>query len=154
MPEMLLILAIALIVIGPKKLPDLAKSLGRALGEFKKATSDLKRSMEVEEISEVKTAFSELNQDINQTLKGATQPSDASSTDAADKVLSGSEEKQQDPEKPFNDLKEAFDDLNQEAASAPEPPPTDTKTDEAAGDPLESSHDGASEVEDKGETTQ
>ena len=34
MPEMILILAVALIVIGPKKLPDLAKSLGRAIGEF------------------------------------------------------------------------------------------------------------------------
>ena len=32
MPEILLILAIALIVIGPKKLPDLAKTLGRAMG--------------------------------------------------------------------------------------------------------------------------
>ena len=40
MPEMILILAIALIVIGPKKLPDLAKSLGRAMREFKKATND------------------------------------------------------------------------------------------------------------------
>ena len=36
-PELLIIMAIALIVIGPKKLPDLAKSLGRALNEFKKA---------------------------------------------------------------------------------------------------------------------
>ncbi len=35
MPEMILILAIALIVIGPKKLPDLAKSLGRAMRDFK-----------------------------------------------------------------------------------------------------------------------
>ena len=43
MPEMLLILAIALIVIGPKKLPDLAKSLGRAFAEFKRATSCFKR---------------------------------------------------------------------------------------------------------------
>ena len=48
MPEMLLILAIALIVIGPKKLPDLAKSLGRAFGEFKKATNDLKSSFELD----------------------------------------------------------------------------------------------------------
>jgi TatA/E family protein of Tat protein translocase len=44
MPEMFLILAIALIVIGPKKLPDLAKSLGRAFAEFKRATSELKDS--------------------------------------------------------------------------------------------------------------
>jgi Tat protein translocase TatB subunit len=48
MPEILLILAIALIVIGPQKLPDLAKTLGRAMGEFKKAAQDFKRSLDVE----------------------------------------------------------------------------------------------------------
>ena len=64
MPEMILILAVALIVIGPKKLPDLAKSLGRALGEFKKATSDLKESMQIDtELKGVKTAFDDLSKD-------------------------------------------------------------------------------------------
>ena len=48
MPEILLILAIALIVIGPKKLPDLAKTLGRAMGEFKRSAQDFKRSIDVE----------------------------------------------------------------------------------------------------------
>lgn len=58
MPEILLILAVALIVIGPKKLPDLAKSLGRAIGEFRKATTDLKESLTVDtEIKEVKTSL-------------------------------------------------------------------------------------------------
>ena len=61
MPELLVILAIALIVIGPKKLPDLAKSLGRALGEFKQATSDLKESIQQEtgldELNEVRDSF-------------------------------------------------------------------------------------------------
>ena len=48
---------IALIVIGPKKLPDLAKSLGRAMGEFKRATNDLKDSLQVDtELKEVKDA--------------------------------------------------------------------------------------------------
>ena len=45
MPEILLILAIALIVIGPKKLPDIAKTLGKAMGEFKRATNELKQSI-------------------------------------------------------------------------------------------------------------
>ncbi len=49
MPEILLILAIALIVIGPKKLPDIAKALGRAMGEFKKATNDLKSSINIDD---------------------------------------------------------------------------------------------------------
>jgi len=44
MPELLLILALALIVLGPKKLPDLARSLGRGLGEFKRATEEMKSS--------------------------------------------------------------------------------------------------------------
>ena len=61
MPEMLLILAIALIVIGPKKLPDLAKSLGKAMGEFKKATRELKDSFEIsEEIDGMKKSFDRL----------------------------------------------------------------------------------------------
>jgi len=48
MPELLLILAIALIVIGPNKLPDLAKALGRGFAEFRRATEDLKRSFNEE----------------------------------------------------------------------------------------------------------
>ena len=47
MPEMILILVVALIVIGPKKLPDLAKSLGRAIGEFKSATNEFKQTVEM-----------------------------------------------------------------------------------------------------------
>ncbi len=55
MPEMLVILALALIIIGPKKLPDLAKSLGRAMREFKKATNEFKESIQLEsELSDVK----------------------------------------------------------------------------------------------------
>ncbi|MBU1170237.1 MAG: twin-arginine translocase TatA/TatE family subunit [Proteobacteria bacterium] len=48
MPEILLILAIALIVIGPKKLPDIAKSLGKAMGEFKRATHEFKDSINLD----------------------------------------------------------------------------------------------------------
>ena len=69
MPEMLLICAIALIVIGPKKLPDLAKSLGRAFGEFKRATSDLKESLEIDtDLSDVSKPFDEITDDIKDSL--------------------------------------------------------------------------------------
>jgi TatA/E family protein of Tat protein translocase len=62
MPELIVILVIALIVIGPKKLPDLAKSLGRAMGEFKKATRELKQAMDVDsEMSDVKKAFDDMS---------------------------------------------------------------------------------------------
>ena len=69
MPEMILILAVALIVLGPKKLPDLAKSLGRALREFKKATTELKESITVDnELTDVKKAFDEMNDDIREAV--------------------------------------------------------------------------------------
>ena len=46
MPEMIIILVIALIVIGPHKLPELAKSLGKGLAEFKKASEGFQRSVQ------------------------------------------------------------------------------------------------------------
>jgi TatA/E family protein of Tat protein translocase len=50
--ELLLILVVALIVVGPRKLPELGRSLGRSLGEFKRASDDLKRTWEKEAAAE------------------------------------------------------------------------------------------------------
>lgn len=47
-PELLMIMAIALIVLGPKRLPDIAKALGRGLAEFKRASDELKQTFEAE----------------------------------------------------------------------------------------------------------
>jgi len=71
MPEMLVILALALIIIGPKKLPDLAKSLGRAMREFKRATNEFKETIQLEsDLSDVKETFS----DISKEVKDAVDP--------------------------------------------------------------------------------
>jgi TatA/E family protein of Tat protein translocase len=72
-PEMILILAIAIIVIGPKKIPDLAKSLGRAMGEFKKATMEFKGTMDIEDdlkvgIKEAKDVLGDLNDYITDPI--------------------------------------------------------------------------------------
>ena len=48
MPEIAIILVLALLIFGPRKLPEIGRQLGRSLGEFKRATSDLKRSIEQE----------------------------------------------------------------------------------------------------------
>jgi TatA/E family protein of Tat protein translocase len=48
LPELLVIIAIALIVFGPNKLPELAKAFGKAMREFKKATEEVKESFEKE----------------------------------------------------------------------------------------------------------
>ena len=83
MPELLLIMAIALIVIGPKKLPDLARSLGRAMGEFKKATGELKKSMGADEdLGEVKNAFNEMNKEIKDAVTVNSLPSEENNTES------------------------------------------------------------------------
>ena len=48
LPELLLIFVIALLLFGPRKLPDIGKSLGKAMGEFRRASNDLQRSLEEE----------------------------------------------------------------------------------------------------------
>ncbi|BBO70236.1 hypothetical protein DSCA_41660 [Desulfosarcina alkanivorans] len=109
MPEMILILAVALIVIGPKKLPDLAKSLGKAMGEFKKATSDLKESMQIDtELKEVKTAFNDINRDDKREA-----PTDAAQPDQEPVAATGQVEtddtgKSEDGDD-MDKLKAAFD---------------------------------------------
>ncbi|MDT8420125.1 MAG: Sec-independent protein translocase protein TatB [Desulfuromonadales bacterium] len=48
MTELLLIMGLALIVLGPKKLPDLARALGKGFAEFKRATDDFKSTIQEE----------------------------------------------------------------------------------------------------------
>ncbi|HEU4886255.1 MAG TPA: twin-arginine translocase TatA/TatE family subunit [Thermoanaerobaculia bacterium] len=47
-PELLLIFVVILIVFGPRRIPEIGKTLGKALGEFRKATDDLKSTIERE----------------------------------------------------------------------------------------------------------
>ena len=48
MPELVIILTIALIIFGPRKLPELGRSLGRSLSEFKRASNELKHTLDEE----------------------------------------------------------------------------------------------------------
>lgn len=63
LPELLIIGAIALIVFGPNKLPELAKAFGRAMREFKKATEEVKESFEAEtrDLEEIKNTITDEN---------------------------------------------------------------------------------------------
>jgi sec-independent protein translocase protein TatA len=56
MPELVIILVIALIIFGPRKLPELGRSLGKSIGEFRRASNELRSTLEEEiRIEEQKT---------------------------------------------------------------------------------------------------
>ena len=120
MPEMILILAIALIVIGPKKLPDLAKSLGRAMREFKKATNEFKETMQIDnELSDVKKAFDDINEDVKDAVDLDLAPEKKPV-----ESIQTNEEKNSEPEPEsddfgnLKDLKTAFDHLDTNTTSS------------------------------------
>jgi TatA/E family protein of Tat protein translocase len=48
MPELIIILTLALIIFGPRKLPELGRSLGKSLGEFKRASNELRNTLDEE----------------------------------------------------------------------------------------------------------
>ena len=80
--ELIIILVVALLVLGPKKLPEIAKSLGKAMGEFRRMSTDVKRTIEMEadrsdEEEKKKKVKEELFPETSQA-KGAT-PADAAS---------------------------------------------------------------------------
>ena len=64
MPELLLILAVALIVLGPKKLPELARALGKGMAEFRRATDELKDE------------FRQMEHDVDVTSPATTTPNE------------------------------------------------------------------------------
>ena len=104
MPELIIILVIALIVIGPSKLPDLARALGKGMAEFKKATQDIKESLDADE------DFKQAKQDLVDSVSGVNESSDYPPTDA-------SQEKQQ-KYKDFDEMLEDYD--KEEDPSGPE----------------------------------
>lgn len=78
-PELVLIMGIALIVLGPDKLPQLARQIARFTGELKKASEDFKKQLEVEKLGNLKDIANikeNAVDDVKQTLKDLTWPDD------------------------------------------------------------------------------
>ncbi len=66
MPEVVLILVVALIIFGPRKLPELGKSLGQAMSQFRRASDDFKRTWEQEvEYEKTKTSYASSSSDAS-----------------------------------------------------------------------------------------
>ncbi|MBN2467289.1 MAG: twin-arginine translocase subunit TatB [Deltaproteobacteria bacterium] len=65
--ELIMIFVVALIVIGPKKLPGVARALGRAVGEFKKATDELRADLNVD-LTSFQKDHQESTVDVSQSV--------------------------------------------------------------------------------------
>ncbi len=73
MQEIIVIFIIALIVFGPRKLPEIGKSLGKGLQEFKKASNDLKRTWEEEvQLEKERESVSSILKDTSAELKATS----------------------------------------------------------------------------------
>jgi len=71
LPELLIILAIALLIFGPKKLPEVGRSIGRALREFRKTSDEIKEKIEEEiQVDEFKDIKEEFKKDIEGNEEG------------------------------------------------------------------------------------
>ena len=119
MPELLLLLAIALIVVGPKKLPELAKALGRGIAEFKKATNELKESLDTN------TDFSELKQsfdDIQETVVDATLPSSPSEEATTEEIATETTTSDQDIEEDIEPASITSDEVEEKETAPPSAP--------------------------------
>ena len=66
--EMLVIFIVALLVFGPKKLPELGKSLGKGIREFKKASDELKSSWE-DQVKDIQAPLNDVKKDIHEMGK-------------------------------------------------------------------------------------
>ncbi len=69
LPELIIIMVIALIVIGPSKLPDMARALGKGMAEFRKASQEIKESLNFDDdIRDVKDDIIDSVDDINKGI--------------------------------------------------------------------------------------
>lgn len=89
MPELILIFVVALLVFGPKKLPEIGKSLGKGLAEFKKASDELKRTIEAE-IESSKQEASAVRQSVTEATNLIAPPNSVPRAETTDSTESTS----------------------------------------------------------------
>lgn len=95
--ELIIIFIIALLVFGPKKLPELGKSLGKGLREFKKATDDLKSTWD-DQMREVSDPLKETTREIQKDFRDSghvVEPEHHSPPELIHQIAAGSHEESQ-----------------------------------------------------------
>lgn len=105
LPEILIILVIALLLFGPKRLPEFGRTIGKALGEFRRATTDLKRSIDVEMLSTEPTRPEPSTRAASAAAAAAAAPvaRDAATDDSAGSDPSDPAEDDAEPLEPEDD---------------------------------------------------
>jgi len=101
MPELIIIFVIALIIIGPKKLPDLARALGKGMAEFRKATNEIKSNLDVED--ELKGIEEELADSVSGLLNESETEEGIKGKDDTKLEINKGQDKESDIEKKEND---------------------------------------------------
>ena len=71
MPELILIFVVALLLFGPRKMPQIGRSIGRAMGEFRRASNEFKRTIEDEVAAD---EIREVEEDLKDIKKIVTDP--------------------------------------------------------------------------------
>ena len=119
LPELIIIMVIALIVIGPSKLPDLARALGKGMAEFRKATQEIKDSLDLDEdIRDIKNGLAD-------SVSGIDLALDSEVTDSEEEGMPGYED--------FDKVPEGSDEVNKESEHK-EMSPEETPSEEAKKD--------------------
>jgi TatA/E family protein of Tat protein translocase len=108
--EIIVLLALGLMIFGPRRLPEIGRTLGKALFEFRRAASELRTSIEREiDLEEVKKASGQLNKEVakvrDSIARGALDPGQA-----LDQALGG-------------EVRQSLDEVRSAIEGSPETPP-------------------------------
>ena len=119
LPELIIIMAVALMVIGPKKLPDLARALGKGMAEFRKATQDIKESLDIDE------DLQDVKNDLADSISGLESPMEPAGSESTFENIAGYEEFGTAPEPDDKSSEEEFTRKTPDEAA-----PEENKTDD------------------------
>jgi TatA/E family protein of Tat protein translocase len=108
MPELIIILVIALIVIGPSKLPDLARALGKGMAEFRKATQEIKESLDLDE------DLKEVRKELVDTVSGLSEPLDLKEPKKEEHTDSEDKDMEKEPKEKTEPAEETIAELSEE----------------------------------------
>lgn len=98
--EILVILVVALLVLGPKKLPEIARSLGKTLAEFRRVSTDVKRTIEMEVDREEETrAKKSIKKEMAAKASKASPVTEEPETDSYPEAESSEESAKSEPDK-------------------------------------------------------